>query len=523
VIDGFSEAQLPLSEFEIRTFLESVSDASLSSSERAQLQKYIRTYGHEPRDAVTVFGGSHSESFFSDAFFSNRDKYLYWWFDDSTKSDLFVHGIGSLEERIGTDSKGKVLLGVIGGQISGTLSGHVGYYLRATNGEKFGDDSLVLEDPVLAKNRNLVYYSRTFFDFTSAELSYNYDWFTGKIAREAVSIGGSYQGDHVLLTPNVPYFDFVSLQAHVGAVRYQALVGSLLADTLTGGAGAFIPDKFITVHDLTFAIGRDVELGFTDMVIYSRRLDLGYLNPFSFLKSVEHALNDRDNGLLGLHARARILDGVEVRGQGLMDDWVASNTGKGYWSNKFAWQFGAIWAGAFGLSDVDWSIEATRVEPYMYSHFSKDNTFSTTQTLLGAQIGPNAISYWSGLRWTPTEKVTVSASAELVERGENVYDSSGHLVYNSGADYLISHTDQTQDMNTHILYGRRVNSVSLTGTLEYEPWRGLVVFVRGTKKSVDYLDEPPNTPGVDLSGIALSSERRERPQTTLSVGVRALF
>jgi hypothetical protein len=206
-----------------------------------------------------------------------------------------------------------------------------------------------------------------------------------------------------------------------------------------------------------------------------------------------------------------------------MDDWVASNTGKGYWSNKFAWQFGAIWAGAFGLSDVDWSIEATRVEPYMYSHFSKDNTFSTTQTLLGAQIGPNAISYWSGLRWTPTEKVTVSASAELVERGENVYDSSGHLVYNSGADYLISHTDQTQDMNTHILYGRRVNSVSLTGTLEYEPWRGLVVFVRGTKKSVDYLDEPPNTPGVDLSGIALSSERRERPQTTLSVGVRALF
>lgn len=523
LVTGYSEIQLPLSEYEVRSLLQSVQSEDLSNAERALLTKYLQTYAHAPREAATVFPSTDAESFFSSAFFSDRDKYLYRWFDDSTKSDLFVHAIGSIEERTSLDPKGSVLLGVIGGQFNGTLSGHVGYYLRATNGEKFGDDSLVLEDPVLAKNRNLLYYSRTFFDFTSAELTYNYDWFTGKIAREAVAIGGSYQGDNVVLSPNVPYFDFVSLAGHVGAVRYEAIVGSLLADTLTGGAGASIPDKFITAHDLTFAVGRDIELGFTDMVIFSRRFDLAYLNPFSFLKSVEHALNDRDNGLLGLHARWKIADGFELRGQGLMDDWVAGKTGQGYWSNKFAWQFGAMWAGALGLRDLDWMVEATRVEPYMYSHFSRDNTFSTTQTLLGAQIGPNAISYWTGLRWAASEKLTLRANAEYIERGENVYDSTGHLVYNAGGDYLISRTDETQEMNTHILYGRRVNSVSLSGTVEYEPWRGLVVFASGTKKSVDYLNEPPVTPGIDLSSTTLSTVRRERPQTTLSVGIRALF
>jgi hypothetical protein len=127
------------------------------------------------------------------------------------------------------------------------------------------------------------------------------------------------------------------------------------------------------------------------------------------------------------------------------------------------------------------------------------------------------------VRWAPTETITLNATGELVERGENVYDSSGQMVYNAGSDYTISRTDQTQEMNTHILYGRRVNTLSVTGTIEYEPWRGLVVFARGTKKNVDYLDEPPITPGVDLSGVVLSSYQREKPETTVSFGVRALF
>jgi hypothetical protein len=523
-IEKYSEAQLPLSEFEVVEFLRTVDPVKLSSAEQDLLRKFLQTYAHEPREAVTWFEARDSKSFFFEGLFTDEDKYLYRWFDDSTKSDLFVHAIGSLEVRHQSNPR-SATVGLLnyGGRFSGTLSGHVGYYLQTTNGQEFGDSLLALDDPLLSKNRNLAFYSHTFFDFTSAEFTYSYDWFTGKLAREAVSIGGGYQNDNILLSPNVPYFDFLSLGAHVGQVHYQALVGSLLDDTLTGGAEAQIPPKFLVLHDLTVGVGSTADFGISDILIFSKRYELAYLNPFSFLKSVEHSLNDRDNGLLGAHARWRITPGVEARGQMLLDDIVMGQIGKGYWGNKFAWQLGAMWAGAFGASDLDLMAEWIRVEPYTYSHFSPNNRYSTSQTVLGAQIGPNAQSYWSALRWAPSAKWTVMLEGQYVQRGENVFDSSGHLIYNTGGDYTISLTDESSPNNTHFLYGRRVNIFTLTANIEFEPLRGLVVFARGTKRSVDYLEDIPQTPGINTSGIAISLAPKEFPETVIAIGARALF
>ena len=522
LIEGYSEVELPLSEYEVAEFLRSADPAKMSEAERDLRVKYLQTYAHDSGQAVTMFSSQDATPLFFDGIFTDKDKYLYRWMDDSTNSDLLAHGILGLELRHESEPRtASVVLDNFGGRFSGTLGGHVGFFLQATNGEKFGDSLLALEDPLLGKNRNLQYYSHTFFDFTSAELSYNSDWFTGKIAREAIGIGGGYQNDNILISPNVPYFDFLSLGAHVKAVRYQAIFGSLLDDTLTGGPGSDIPPKFITVHDLTFLLGRDFEFGFTDMVVYSKRYDLAYLNPFSFLKSVEHALNDRDNGLLGAHTRWRMAPGIEVRGQALVDDIYASKIGTGWWQNKFAWQFGGMWAGAFGQPDLDFAAEWIRVEPYTYSHFDPDNRFSTSQTLLGAQIGPNAMSYWSSLKWRPSSRWLVSLEGQLVERGENLYDSTGMLLYNAGADYTLSTTKESNESQTYILNGRRVNILTLTANIEFEPWRGLVVFARGTKKSVNYLEQLPETPGVTVVGVSYAP--RELPETLIAIGARALF
>jgi hypothetical protein len=234
--------------------------------------------------------------------------------------------------------------------------------------------------------------------------------------------------------------------------------------------------------------------------------------------------NDKDNGLLAMHARWRIAPGIEVRGQGLLDDILASKIGTGDWQNKFAWQFGGMWADAFGVSNLDFEAEWMRVEPYTYTHWNTDDDrYTTSQTLLGAQIGPNAMSYWSMLRWTPSAKWTLSLEGELVQRGENIYDSTGNLLYNAGADYNLSMTKEGNESNTHILNGRRVNVFSLTANIEFEPWRGLVVFARGTKTSVNYLNEAPVTPGVNLQGLPVSLAPQEFPEAVIAIGARALF
>jgi hypothetical protein len=525
VITGFSEAELPLSQFEVAGFLHQAQPAKLSGAEQSLLTKFLQTYALDPRESVTMFPADDAKPLFFDGIFTQQDKYLYQWYDDSTKSDLFVHGIGSAEYlRQTSPASESVKLLNLGGRFSGTISGHVGYFMQTTNGVAIGDQQLALADPTLSKNNNLRYFTN-FFDFTTAELSYNNDWFTGKIAREAVAIGGGYQNDNVLLSANgVPTFDFFSLGAHIGAVRYQAILGSLVQDTVPYIEPPY-PLKYLAVHDLTFGIGRNAELGFTDIMVFTERLDLAYLNPFSFLGTVKHGLDgqDHDNGLLGTHVRWQIIPGIEVRGQAALDDLEINEIGKGYWSNKWAWQFGGMWAGAFGCPNLDWEAEWIHVEPYTYSHWDTVGAYSSSQTLLGAQIGPNAQSFWTSLRWIPDSKWTFLLDGQFIERGENIYDSTGNLLYNAGADYHASMTAQGAPYDTHFLEGRRVNIYTLTAEIEFEPWRGLTIFASGTKKIVDYLGGTPSTPGFDLTGLPVSQAPQELPETLIDLGVKAFF
>jgi len=531
IINGFSEVELPISEYDVVTFLRSSDTSKLSTAERGLRRKFLRTYAREPYDAISVFPARDAAPLFFEGIPTDNDKYLYRWKDDSTLSDLQVHGLASLEFRERTKpTTSHAELGLIGGRFTGTVSGHVGFFLEATNGQNFGDSSIAAEDPSIAQNKNFSIYTHTFYDNTSGELSYNNDWFTAKIAREAIAFGGSYQGNNIIVSPDVQSPDFISIGAHIGAVRYQALVASLLGEARFSdsngynyGPGAYIDPKFLTLHDLTFMIGNDLELGFTDMVIYSKRFDLAYANPFTFLKTVEASLNDRDNGLLGAHARWRVTDGIELRGEGLVDDILASKIGTGLWSNKFAWQIGGMWAAPFGLQDVDIAFEHTRVEPFTYSHFNSQNTFTTSGQLLGASIGPNAMSFWGQIRWTPSEKLSLELDLTLVERGENIYDSTGQLkkfydtagrfLYdgNQGADFELSlGNDGDRSRAFHILDGNRVNTFTIDASVFYELWRGVKIFARAYSKSVNYLTETPQHP-------------LEKPYGFFGIGARALF
>ncbi len=537
LIDNFSEAELPITEYDVVTLLQSLDTAKLSNAERALRRKFLRTYAREPYDAVTMFPANDAVPLFFEGIPTDKDKYLYRWKDDSTLSDLQVHGIASLEYRKRsqpTPAGGG--LGLIGGRFTGTLSGHVGYFMQTTNGQSFGDTTIATEDPAISKNKNFSFYTNhTFYDNTIAELTYNYDWFTAKIAREQIAFGGSYQGDNVVLSPTIQLPDFINLSGHVGAVRYSAIVASLLGEArfsvapdsfyYTFGPGSYIDPKYLALHDLTFMLGKDLELGFTDMTIFSRRFDLAYVVPFSFLKSVEHSLNDRDNGLLGAHARWRITPGIELRGQGLVDDVAASRIGTGYWANKFAWQIGAMWAAPLGLEDADIAFEYTRVEPYTYSHFNSQNTFATSGELLGASIGPNSISYRLQLHWTPSEKIFFDGSVTLIQHGENIYDSTGSIKKYFAADSTGTHQisdgnyggdfEQSIGFNGygrsfHLLDGNRVNTVTIDALISYELWRGLQFFIRGYSKSVDYIA------GMPLNPI-------EKSNTFFGIGAKALF
>lgn len=524
VINNFDESALPLSEFEVTSLLREAEGKDVSRSEKENIAKYLRTYERIPYESVTVFAAEEGTPFFFDGIFDvKKDKYLYRWQDTASHSDFQVNAIGSFEYRNRSlPESGSAALGVIGGRFKGTLSGHVGYYMQTTNGQSFGDSSIALEDPVIGKNKNFADYSNhTFYDNTSAELVYNNDWFTGKLSRMPIAFGGGYQMDNITLNPNVSLFDVVSISADVHSVKYHAVVASLLGDAKYSeskdsnyyryGPGAYIDPKYLALHHVNISLGTDFDFGFTDMTIFSRRFDVAYLNPFAFLKSVEHSLNDRDNGLLAAHIRWRFIRGLEFRGQWLMDDILAFRIGDGYWGNKFAWQAGVMWAAPFGMHDIDVTAEYTQIEPYTYSHFNPQNSFVTNRMILGSEIGPNSRSIWGQVRWVPSSEWKMWVSINHIARGENIYDSTGALIVNYGADVEQTvRNEEEKNRSYSLLDGNRVNIIAIEANIVFEPFRGYELFGRMYNKSVDY-------PG------GASANPLQTPYRLFTLGARATF
>jgi hypothetical protein len=178
-----------------------------------------------------------------------------------------------------------------------------------------------------------------------------------------------------------------------------------------------------------------------------------------------------------------------------MDDVIFSRVGTGWWGNKFAWQFGAFWAAPFGVRDLDIAAEYTHVEPFMYSHFNTQNAFTTSGEIIGSSIGPNAKRYWGQLRWSPTSKLRFDLSIALLQRGENIYDSTGSLITNVGADVEVTvRNDAENEAAYSILGGRRVNAMTIEGAVHYEVWRGIQVYGQVLNRSVSYPEGTPQNP-----------------------------
>jgi hypothetical protein len=70
VIEGYSEVQLPISEYEATEFLRSADTTKLSMNERELRLKYLQQTSSEPYPATTVFGGDSTKPFLRRSIFT---------------------------------------------------------------------------------------------------------------------------------------------------------------------------------------------------------------------------------------------------------------------------------------------------------------------------------------------------------------------------------------------------------------------------------------------------------------------
>lgn len=446
-LENRSLSQLPLQrQTIIDILLEMKNDDTISDADKEIVDFYLREFNGEIEDNTVLFESkSESDQILFDGILSEKDKYFYKNNDSNSsvnikpllKSDIYLTNSDDFDNKYSVIGQG-------GFRLFGNIE-NLGYFLQATNGSDFAGSRNLAINRSRELSRNIKFFNlESDVDLTESHLRYQSDWFYAIIGRETRLLGAGIN-QNIFISNYSPPFDAISLGARFNEFEYRFTHGSLLGiptDNVGQGFNAAIPDKYITMH--RFAVRPDWgEISFWEGVIYSERfIDIAYLNPLSFLKSLEHALRDRDNSLMGFDFTVRPTTGLQIKGSFLLDDIIFDRIGTGFWSNKTAWNIAGIYS---FRSPFDIGVEYSRVEPYTYSHFNPQNSYSNDQLPLGSRILPNSdyltvfTNYWWGGKYPLRIKVS------RVRHGENIIED-GELVKNVGGSVL--QTRRPEDSET---------------------------------------------------------------------------
>jgi hypothetical protein len=438
-LPNYSLSDLPLQRYEVVNALILIDKnrLSLNSLEQRSFWKFKLEFVSVLRkNAVLIKSETDQDELLSSNIFTDYEKLLYHY-KDSLHS-VTLEPLGSFESMYAKSETGSRSYHIVqgGGRLFGTLGSVLGYSLQATNGSILsGDRSLALEDPKYGQNIKFAILNSD-IDFTNSHVIFQKDWFFASFEREDRILGAGLI-QHPFLERSAPPMDAINLGVKFKLFKYKFTHAGLLGyvDTASHWETGFlidIPPKYLVMHRFSITPSWG-EIAIWESSVYSdRQVDFAYINPLSFLKSIEHSLHDRDNSLMGFDFTIRPIKNLQIKSSFLLDDIVISEIGTDYWSNKTAFNFAVLTALPGG---IDLGLEYARVEPYTYSHFNNQNSYTSDSSMIGSVLLPNSDKTSFVCNWWFGGRYPLKINLGYIRHGDNVVDkATGKVTKNVGGD-----------------------------------------------------------------------------------------
>jgi hypothetical protein len=278
-------------------------------------------------------------------------------------------------------------------------------------------------------------------------------------------IGNGYRS--LVFSDFAPPAWFIKGNVNVWKINYLFVVNQMTAD-VTGSKGGLkdqqggYPNKFNALHHLSINIGKKLNIGVYEAVIFSSddstgtdHFRLDYLNPIIFYRAIEQQNGSSDNVLLGLDFKWNAARKISFYGQVLLDEFVLDNVtdGNGWWANKFAVQGGAKYVDAFGLSNLDLQGEINIIRPYTYSHTTNYGNYSSYKQPIAHPIGANLTEFVGILRYQPLPRLNIVGKLVLTNTGRDTTKVTGKDPVSWGGDILKNSRSHPQEYDNEIGQG----------------------------------------------------------------------
>jgi hypothetical protein len=266
--------------------------------------------------------------------------------------------------------------------------------------------------------------------------------------------------------------------------------------------GIPIQSKNIASHRLDVKFANQFKVGFYESVIISNvPFNFKYLNPVSFLTSAD--LNTTvqettaDNTLLGFDLEYLPVKNLALQGTFLIDDINLSSLFKNDYTsndNKFGYQIGTLWTDALMIPNLNFAVEYTRMDPFVYSHRSNKSTYTNWDLPLGHALPPNSDEVAFKLHYDLTNRIKIDFIYQFQRSGEGIlFDSTGKLLVNYGGNINRGDGDYYIQKNI-FLNGNRINRNLFTVNFVFEPIKQYFMELKYQFKALDlkYLNKKTN-------------------------------
>lgn len=254
-------------------------------------------------------------------------------------------------------------------------------------------------------------------DFRFAHISFG---------RNALNWGPGEQAALSLSKTSKPY-EYFFYDIPLGDKIYFSWMTGFLRDEEAFGATED-QDKLITAHRIEFQPFKWFMFSIYETVVYSHRLALSYINPFSLYYISEVSQGDRDNKFGGMDFVFRFMES-KLYFSLFLDDWdFGEALNLNYYHN-----IGAITAG-YKIYDIvpkfDLTLEYTYLSHWMYSHklFSGNNrsNYSHYGSSVGHYLPPNSQLAFADITYNYSPNLAVGLSFLFTQHSVGDINTHAH-------------------------------------------------------------------------------------------------
>lgn len=469
----FNDNVRPLTKNYLHACLDSVAakKQQLTSVEQAELQFYLQEYLGANTNKVTALGAPHL--FSKDA--GNRWRSLY---ANGSKSALYVDPVVNLavvegdHQTYTSTSSGLHFWGNVGKHI-----GFQFFYNDVIESGKGYDTTRIFsaETGIIRKDTS----NLKSLNFTEFRGSVNYAFKNGSVAiGQDHLLYGYGQNGRIILSDKAPNYPFLRIDYDLFPWLHfnntHAWLSSNIVDSaktygtgniLFGGEREIFVPKFFATHSLQIKAAKGLDVSVGESVVYSDRLDFGYLIPVMFFKVYDNIVN---NSHIQAGSNSQIFFTVSSRNQiknthlygSLFVDEIRMSTVfvKSKSRNQLGYTLG-VDVTDLPLPYLNFVAEYTRINPFVYNNLIPAQTYTNHNYSLGDWMGNNADRLLLAVKYTPLPRLKCAVRYQAIRKG-----SAGTVV----DQYL-------QQPQPPFLFGNQVSSNEWNVNIHYELLNSLMI------------------------------------------------